>query len=83
MPKREDLLAKAKNNPAGLRFSEACALAEAFGWVFARAKGSHRMYKKPGVQALMDFQETENGKAKKYQVEQLITAIDALEGKGE
>ncbi|MDR3673256.1 MAG: hypothetical protein P4L36_20590 [Holophaga sp.] len=83
MPRREDLLAKARNNPAGLRFSELCGLAECCGWVLARSKGSHRMYKKVGDIKLMDFQEAENGKAKPYQVGQFLAAIESQPAEGE
>jgi predicted RNA binding protein YcfA (HicA-like mRNA interferase family) len=51
---RADLLREARVNPAGLRFSQACALAEAFGWTLARsASGSHRIYKRPGTMTLV------------------------------
>ena len=41
------LLAKALRNPAGLRFEELCALAEAFGFTRARTTGSHHIYIHP------------------------------------
>jgi predicted RNA binding protein YcfA (HicA-like mRNA interferase family) len=76
---RADLLNEARANPAGLRFSEACALAEAFGWTLARsASGSHRIYKRPGTMALVVLQERGDGKAKAYQVRQIIRLIDEL-----
>lgn len=76
MARCDDLLAKARTNPAGLRFKELCALAECQGWEFARQRGSHRMYKKPGRRELMDFQEGRNGAAMAYQVRQLLDAIE-------
>jgi predicted RNA binding protein YcfA (HicA-like mRNA interferase family) len=76
---RAELLAKARSNPQGLRFSEACALAEAFGWTLARsAGGSHRIYKRTGVIGLVVVQEAPNGRAKAYQVRQIIRLIDEL-----
>ena len=36
-------LAKARNNPAGLRFSEFESLVEAFGFSLDRQTGSHRI----------------------------------------
>jgi predicted RNA binding protein YcfA (HicA-like mRNA interferase family) len=76
---RADLLREARANPAGLRFLEACALAEAFGWILARsASGSHRIYNRPGTMALVVLQEATGGKAKAYQVRQLIRLIDKL-----
>ena len=76
---KTDLLRKARTNPKGLRFSEACALAEAFGWTAARsASGSHRIYKRAGVMGLVVVQEGPDRKAKPYQVRQIIRLIDEL-----
>jgi len=76
MPRCDDLLAKAKNNPKGLRFSELCDLAICLGWIYVRQNDSHRIYKKPGVIGLMDFQEAKNGQAKAYQVRQLLAGLE-------
>lgn len=65
------LLARARGNPAGLRFSELCRLAEAFGFVFQRQKGSHRIYAHEPLREIMNFQE-DAGMAKAYQVRQLL-----------
>jgi predicted RNA binding protein YcfA (HicA-like mRNA interferase family) len=73
---REKLLAKARNNPAGVRFTEACALAEAYGFQFARQRGSHRMFEREGVWEQVNLQPERNGKAKPYQVRQLVKMID-------
>ncbi len=76
---KADLLKKARTNLKGLRFVEACALAEAFGWKLARsACGSHRIYKRAGIMGLVVVQEGPNGKAKAYQVRQIIRLIDEL-----
>jgi predicted RNA binding protein YcfA (HicA-like mRNA interferase family) len=76
---KAELLSKARANPAGLRLSEACALAEAFGWTLARsASGSHRIYKRSGTMRLVVLQERADGKAKAYQVRQIIRLIDEL-----
>jgi hypothetical protein len=71
----ERLLEAARANPAGVRFTEICALAECFGWTFSRQAGSHRLYKRKGDPNLMNFQDR-NGRAKAYQVRQLVAAID-------
>jgi len=62
-----------------MRFSEVCQLAECYGFEFARQKGSHRMYKKPGRTGLMNFQD-DRGKAKEYQVKQLLAVIEEIIG---
>jgi len=77
MPDCEGLLAAARNHPAGLRFNEICRLAECFGWVLARTTGSHHIYKRAGTMQVMNFQDV-RGRAKPYQVRQLLDAIDAL-----
>jgi len=71
----EKLLQLARNNPAGLRFSGLCKLAEAFGFAFNRQKGSHRIYTHDGIRKIMNFQD-DYGKAKAYQVRQLLDCID-------
>lgn len=76
----DKLLTQARNNPRGLRFSELCGLAECFGWVHARTRGSHRVYKLR--EHTMSFQDA-NGFAKPYQVRQLLEAIDSLRKEGE
>jgi hypothetical protein len=60
-----------------MRFSELCQLAECYGFQFARGRGSHRLYKKPGRRELMNFQD-DGGKAKEYQVKQLLAVIEEL-----
>lgn len=75
MSKRETLLAKAKENPKGLRFSELLALAGYLGWYKDRSEGSHYIYKKKGHVGIMTFQEGKGGKAKSYQVKQLLNTI--------
>lgn len=69
------VLEKARRNPAGLRFSEVCKLAEAFGFVFQRQKGSHRIYTLDRGREIMNFQD-DSGKAKAYQVRQLLDCAD-------
>ena len=66
----------ARDNPAGLRFRDLCRLAEAFGFVFQRQKGSHRVYKYPGLWQIMIFQD-DHGTAKAYQVRQLLDCIES------
>lgn len=77
MSKIEKILRAAQNNPENLRFNELCQLAEAYGFVFSRQKGSHSIYKRPGQMSVMTFQD-DRGKAKAYQVKQLLAAIDEI-----
>ena len=79
MTKKDDLLAKAKTNSKGLRFDEVRRLAEYHSWVHDRTNGSHFIYTKDGATGFLDFQETKDGKAKSYQVKQLLECIEQEE----
>ena len=78
MAKCIKLLDAARGKPESVSFSDLCTLAECYGWVFSRQRGSHWMYKRARDPRLMNFQEAANGRAKGYQVRQLLDAIDML-----
>ena len=69
------LLEKARAQPEALRFQELCDLAECFGFVLVRQKGSHRIFKKTGYRMLLNFQ-TSKGMARAYQVRQLLSVLE-------
>lgn len=79
MSRCEKLVAKARKSPKNITFSELRSLAECIGFQFARSKGSHFIYKLPGAQRVISIQEGKNGKAKPYQVKQLLREIDQLD----
>jgi predicted RNA binding protein YcfA (HicA-like mRNA interferase family) len=58
-----------------IRFSEATACAEAFGFKLARINGSHHIYSHPEVIELLNLQDVK-GKAKDYQIKQLLEIIE-------
>ena len=75
----EQLLDRAKRNPAGLTFDEAVKLAEQLGWNEVRKIGSHRIFHHPLAQKIkeiyprpLNLQRGKNGKAKEYQVRQML-----------
>lgn len=65
----------ARSNPAGVRFSDLCKLAEALGFTFQRQKGSHKVFAHDGLRQIMGFQ-NDHGMAKPYQVRQLLDCAD-------
>ncbi len=81
MARCEKLLLKAINSPDNLRFEELCSLAVCFGWERVGGTGSHRVYMHPSlgraVGSMMNFQ-SRKGKAKPYQVRQLLDMINGL-----
>lgn len=81
MPDCHNLWAKAKANAASLKFEEVCKLADCAGFNLARQRGtSHRIYKRAGYRNLLNFQPDHSGMAKRYQVQQLLDAIEELGG---
>lgn len=74
----KSLLAQALRNPQGLRFAEACQPAEAFGFRHSRTKGSHAIFSRPGVCAIINLQNC-HGKAKAYQVRQMLKLMEELQ----
>lgn len=81
MSKCDKLLKKADNSPNNVSFTEICQLAECFGFIFQRQSASHVIYEHPNLSVnqnrLLNFQNFK-GKAKPYQVRQLLKAISYL-----
>lgn len=78
MVKIDKLLRKAKESPDNLTFRELCRLAEHQGFKFRNQKGSHKIYKHPITNKMLNFQPDtkDKSKAKKYQIQQLLTYIE-------
>jgi len=76
---RKSTLLRARNNPRDVRRSDLLTLVEATGFVLVRRRGtSHRRYPHLATETYLNVQPDKNGKAKRYQVEQFIQAVDAL-----
>ncbi len=85
MAVEEHLLARARGNPAGLAFAEAVTLAKQLGWQEVRIRGSHHIFHHPLAPKIKDqypqplnLQEGKDGKAKAYQVRQMIDMATAM-----
>lgn len=76
MSKADKLLESIRNNPKDVRFSDAVKVATSY-FGSPRIDGSHHVFTVPGGQRV-NLQSGKDGKAKGYQVEQLIVAIDLL-----
>lgn len=75
MASAESILDDMRNNPAGIRFEDAVKVAKRF-FGEPRVKGSHQVFKTPWPgDPRVNLQE-DGGKAKAYQVKQLIAEID-------
>jgi predicted RNA binding protein YcfA (HicA-like mRNA interferase family) len=76
MGRPADILAKMRNSAANVRFADLCAVVEALGYTFDRQSGSHRIYQCEGLRTI-NLQPGQSGKAKPYQVRQVLEIIDA------
>ena len=73
--RRRRLLQKLLSGSRNIRFAEAVACAEAFGFRLSRVNGSHHIYVHANVSELLNLQNV-NGQAKPYQVKQLLRLIE-------
>ena len=78
MSRRAKLIAAVRNNPADVRFEDACKIAEWLGFTHKGGKGSHRAYARAGEPIALNFQDR-GGRIPRYQAEQLIAMIDKYE----
>jgi hypothetical protein len=85
MPVDEQLLARARENPASVTFDEARSLAQQLGWERTRINGSHHIFRHPLGQKIRDrypqplnLQEGKSGDAKPYQVRQMLDMATAM-----
>lgn len=79
MTKLDDLLEKIRRNPKDVRYSDLCKICDHFFGEPRQNKSSHRVYKTPWEgDPRVNIQNTK-GKAKIYQVKQVLVAIEKLE----
>ncbi len=80
MAKRiEDLLAGMRRNPRDVRFVDLCRVCDHYFGEPRQSAGSHRVYRMPWQgDPRVNIQDCK-GKAKVYQVRQVLKAIDRLE----
>ncbi len=73
--KSRKVLEKVLSGSKDIRFNEAVALAEGFGFHLSRVSGSHHIFAHPQVRELANLQNV-NGKAKPYQIRQLLELVE-------
>jgi hypothetical protein len=79
MTKLDDLLIQMRKNPKDVRFSELCRICDHFFGESRQRKSSHRVYKTPWPGDPRVNIQNNKGKAKAYQVKQVLLAIEKLE----
>jgi hypothetical protein len=79
MPTLNDIIDVMHNNPAGIRFADLCKVCDHFFGQARQASGSHRVYKTPWIGDPRVNIQNDKGKAKAYQVRQVLKAIERME----
>ena len=80
MARRDDLLERMRANPQDVRFADLARLCERLFGRPRQSGGSHLVFRTPWAGDLrVNIQEGQNGRAKAYQVRQVLKAVDRLE----
>lgn len=82
MPKITDLVDDIKRNPKGIRFQDLCKVCDHYFGEARQTGSSHRVYKTPWQGDPRVNIQNDKGKAKAYQVKQVLKAIERLEAEG-
>ena len=75
----KDILKQLKQNPANVRFTDLCKVCEHYFGEARQSGSSHRIYKTPWQGDPRVNIQSSKGKAKAYQVKQVLKAIERLE----
>ena len=79
MSRIEDIVVQMRSSPKGIRFADLCRVCERYFGEPRQTGGSHRVYKTPWQGDPRVNIQDERGKAKAYQVKQVLRAIERLE----
>lgn len=75
----DDILEKMRRNPKNIRFNEICRVCDHFFGKPRKSGTSHRVYKTPWPGDPRVNVQNSQGKAKPYQVRQVLLAVDKIE----
>ena len=75
----QDILKNLKQNPTGVRFVDLCKVCDYYFGKARQSGSSHRIYKTPWQGDPRINIQNHKGKAKAYQVRQVLKAIERLE----
>ncbi len=78
----DNLVLQMRRNPKGIRFTEACRVCDHYFGQPRQKGSSHRVYKTPWQGDPRVNIQNAKGKAKAYQVKQILKAIERLEYEG-
>ena len=76
----EKIIAQMKQSPSNVRFANLCKVCEHFFGKARQESTSHKVYKTPWQGDPRVNIQNDKGRAKTYQVNQVLKAIEKLEG---
>ncbi len=76
MPTITDIINEMRNNASGVRFVDLCNVCDHYFGQARQTSGSHRVYKTPWIGDPRVNIQNDKGKAKAYQVRQVLKAIE-------
>jgi hypothetical protein len=79
MSRIKDILAQMKRNPRDVRFSDLCKVCDHYFGKARQGGSSHRVYRTPWQGDPRVNIQSKKGKARAYQVRQVLKAIERLE----
>jgi hypothetical protein len=79
MPKIDDILLVMRRNPKGVSFHDLCLVCDFYFGEARQSGSSHRIYRTPWPGDPRVNIQNDKGKAKAYQVKQVLKAIERLE----
>ncbi len=75
----DDIQTQMKRNAKNVRFADLCKVCDKFFGTHRKSASSHRVYRTPWQGDLRITIQNHKGKAKAYQVKQVLLAIEKLE----
>lgn len=79
MRKVSEIVLQMRSNPQNIRFADLCMVCDYYFGTARQTGSSHRIYKTPWQGDPRINIQNDNGKAKVYQVKQVLKAIEILE----
>jgi len=79
MARIEEIVERMRSNAKGVRFSDLCRVCDSYFGLARQTGSSHRVYKTPWQGDPRVNIQNDKGRAKAYQVKQVLKAIDRLE----
>jgi len=83
MPRIEEIVAQMRRTPQAIRFRDLCRVCAFFFGKARQQRSSHRVYKTPWPGDPRVNIQNDRGRAKAYQVRQVLRAIARLEAQDE